>query len=90
MYTLGASNSACLKEADSTRIPAVIAVATQRFVYCPDLLHKPTDGPECASDEEGLHPGLGSLLESFIGGLAVEAAVGAVVVVEVLRLMQLG
>jgi hypothetical protein len=52
VYTLGASNSACLKEADSTRIPAVIAVATQRFVYCPDLLHKPTDGPECASDEE--------------------------------------
>ena len=43
----------------------------------------------CASDEDELHPGLGSLLESLIGGLAVEAAVGPVVVVEVLPLAEL-
>ena len=30
----------------------------------------------CASDGEGLHPGLGSLLASLIGRLAAEAAVG--------------
>jgi len=43
----------------------------------------------CASDGEGLHPGLGALLESFIGRLAVQAAVGTVVVVEVLPLLEL-
>jgi hypothetical protein len=43
----------------------------------------------CASDGEGLHPGLDALLESFIGGLAAEAAVGTVVAVEVLPLAEL-
>jgi hypothetical protein len=44
---------------------------------------------DCASDGEGLHPGLGSLPESFIGRLAAQAAVGAVVVVEVLPFLEL-
>jgi hypothetical protein len=43
----------------------------------------------CATDGDRLHPGLGALLESFIGRLAAQAAVGAVVVVEVLPLPQL-
>ena len=43
----------------------------------------------CASDGDGLHPGLCSLLESFIGCLAVEAAVGLMVVVEVLPFVEL-
>ena len=43
----------------------------------------------CASDGEGLHPGLGSLLESLIGRLAAQAAVGPVVVVEVLPRLEL-
>jgi hypothetical protein len=62
-----------------------------------DLLRRPliddvatwTVAAGCASDGDGLHLGLGSLLESFIGRLAVEAAVGSVVVVEVLPLTQL-
>src|SRR5829696_8405604 len=43
----------------------------------------------CATESGCLHPGLGSLLESFIGRLAAEAAVGPVVVVEVLPLAEL-
>src|SRR5215211_8779499 len=43
----------------------------------------------CATDGGCLHAGLGALLESFIGGLAAQAAVGPVVVVEVLPLAQL-
>src|SRR5829696_9720123 len=43
----------------------------------------------CATDGGCLHPGLGALLESFIGGLAVQAAVGSVVVVEVFPLLEL-
>jgi hypothetical protein len=43
----------------------------------------------CATDGGWLHAGLGSLLESLIGGLAAQATVGAVVVVEVLPLPQL-
>src|SRR5829696_9323898 len=43
----------------------------------------------CATDVERLRPGLGSLLESLIGRLAVQAAVGPVIVVEVLPLAQL-
>src|SRR5512132_728899 len=43
----------------------------------------------CATDGDRLHPGLGALLESFIGRLAAQAAVGAVVVVEVLPFPQL-
>jgi len=42
-----------------------------------------------ASEGDGLHAGLGSLLESFRGRLAAEAAVGAVVVVEVLPFLEL-
>jgi hypothetical protein len=40
-------------------------------------------GVDCATDGDRLHPGLGALLESFIGRLAAQAAMGAVVVVEV-------
>ena len=39
---------------------------------------------DCATDGGCLHPGLGALLESFIGHLAAEAALGSVVVGEVL------
>ena len=42
----------------------------------------------CASEGDGLHAGLGSLLESLIGRLAVEAAVGPVVVVEVFPFLE--
>jgi hypothetical protein len=44
---------------------------------------------QCATDGDRLYPGLGALLESFIGRLAAQAVVGAVVVVEVLPLPQL-
>jgi hypothetical protein len=37
----------------------------------------------------GYGPGLGALLESFVGGLAVQAAVGSMVVVEILPLLEL-
>ena len=53
----------------------------------PQCFPRPAQG--CASDGEGLHPGLGALLKSLIWGLAVEAAVGPVVVVEVLPLLEL-
>jgi hypothetical protein len=43
----------------------------------------------CATDVERLRPGLGALLESFVGRLAVQAAVGSMVVVEVLPLSEL-
>ena len=43
----------------------------------------------CATDGGCLHPGLGSLLESLVGGLAAQAAVRTMVVVEVLPLAQL-
>ena len=42
-----------------------------------------------ASDGDWLHPGLGSLLESLLGRLAVQAAMGSMVVVEVLPFAQL-
>ena len=43
----------------------------------------------CATDVERLRPGLGALLESFIGGLAVQAAVGSMVVAEVFPFLEL-
>jgi hypothetical protein len=42
-----------------------------------------------ASDGDGLHAGLGSLLESLIRRLAAQTAVGPVVVVEVLPFLEL-
>jgi hypothetical protein len=43
----------------------------------------------CASEGDGLPAGLGSLLESLIGRLAAQAAVGSMVVVEVLPFLEL-
>lgn len=57
-----------------------------------DALKAAGDTLNCATDDDWLHAGLGLcfLSESLIGGLAVEAAVGAMVVVVVLPFFEFG
>src|SRR5829696_4881030 len=60
-----------------------------RLVWRPGRSQQDASHRWCATDVERLRPGLGSLLESLIGRLAVQAAVWPVIVVEVLPLAQL-